>query len=286
MSLSPGVVRAAEDENGLLAELLKSGVQVSPRVTVRLPSPTLHEGMTAQQQRRAIESVAGDRYSWEALTRKSAVAPFVLKVTSNDDDPTVSARQIDLWFVAYGKLESLQGEQFLTDQLGSLEDDENEATAVLLTGEALTRRKLPVPVASSDPRFISAKVTLLEKVQIQATTRTVATSGQNHVLAASVLAAEFQKDAESPNVWRPLVRDASGKSTPGKAQPYDGLASYLQATRLQEPSGAMLLEYHLVFAEPRGWFNGSNLLRSKLPIVSQNLVRQIRRKLAEPDRAR
>ena len=32
-----------------------------------------------------------------------------------------------------------------------------------------------------------------------------------------------------------------------------------------------------VFAEPTGWFEGANLLRSKLPLVVQNNVRNMRR---------
>lgn len=272
---------ASADDNPLLNDLVQTGVRISPQVTVQLPVPTMTEGMTAAEQRRAIELIGGERYNWDSLTRKSAVAPFVLKTSGVDKDPAVAARQVDLWFVAYGALKSLQGEQFLTNQLGSMDDDENQATAVLLEGDALTRRKLAVPQAPSDPRFITAKVTLLEKVQIQATTRTVATSGSDYVLAASTLASEFQHDADTPNIWLPLVRDAGGKLMPGKAQPYEGLASYLKATQLHEPKGALLIEYHLVFAEPRGWFNGSNLLRSKIPVVSQNVVRQIRRNLAQ-----
>ena len=47
-------------------------------------------------------------------------------------------------------------------------------------------------------------------------------------------------------------------------------------------SGAVLVEYHLVFEEPQGWFGGSNLLRSKLPLVCQDGVRKFRRRMATP----
>jgi hypothetical protein len=43
----------------------------------------------------------------------------------------------------------------------------------------------------------------------------------------------------------------------------------------------LLIEVHMVFAEPKGWFEGRNLLRSKLPPVMQDSVRKFRRQLAK-----
>ena len=43
----------------------------------------------------------------------------------------------------------------------------------------------------------------------------------------------------------------------------------------------MFIEYHVAFIEPEGWFHGTNLLRSKLPIVAQEMVRKFRRNLGE-----
>jgi hypothetical protein len=36
----------------------------------------------------------------------------------------------------------------------------------------------------------------------------------------------------------------------------------------------------MIFDEPNGWFGGANLLRSKLPLVIQDEVRNFRRRLA------
>jgi hypothetical protein len=54
----------------------------------------------------------------------------------------------------------------------------------------------------------------------------------------------------------------------------------VKVTRLVEPAGALFVEYHLVFVEPRAWFGGANLLRSKVPILAQSEVRAFRRELA------
>ena len=50
---------------------------------------------------------------------------------------------------------------------------------------------------------------------------------------------------------------------------------------LAEPKGALFVEGHVVFAEPVKWFDGANLLRSKLPPVIQGQVRSFRRELAK-----
>ena len=50
---------------------------------------------------------------------------------------------------------------------------------------------------------------------------------------------------------------------------------------LKEPANAILVEFHQVFVEPKKWFDGANLLRSKLPLVIQPEVRAFRRELTK-----
>ena len=66
----------------------------------------------------------------------------------------------------------------------------------------------------------------------------------------------------------------------GEPVPYDGFGGYAKATQLESPEGAILIESHFVFCEPTGWFNGANLLGSKLPITIQNEVRSFRGRLS------
>jgi hypothetical protein len=98
-------------------------------------------------------------------------------------------------------------------------------------------------------------------------------------MAASILDRRFANDPDFPNRWRPVTRDDNGKRQLGAPQPYFGFGGYAKATRLVEPAGAILIEYHAAFAEPQDWFGGTNLLRSKLPILAQMIVRQLRRGL-------
>ncbi|HQU41296.1 MAG TPA: hypothetical protein PK867_00730, partial [Pirellulales bacterium] len=122
---------------------------------------------------------------------------------------------------------------------------------------------------------------VLDKAQVSGIAHGVVTRGPNHILAASLLDPRFADDEDFPNRWRPIHRDASGKTNLGKPHSYAGLGGYCQAVELDEPRGALFIECHLVIDEPHGWFNGANLLRSKLPIVMQDNVRTLRRKLAK-----
>lgn len=280
-SLSLGLYLAATSQGGdnpLLTELLDTGVQITEDGAIKLPPPTLRDGMSASEQRKAVESVAGTRYTWDALIRKSVVAPFVLK--TKFDHPLVDvARQVDLWFVAYGDLRKLQSEEFLMNQFASSEAEDGVIRSHVLTNDELQERGIALYHHPDDPSFVAAELSLMERVRIKATTTTITTNSLDSVLAVSKLAADFDRDPEFPNQWHSLGRDSNGKQSVGPPHSYSGLGSYVKATRLQEPQDAIFIEYHLAFAEPANWFNGTNLLRSKLPLVAQNMVRKMRRSL-------
>ena len=94
---------ACRGENPVYDELMRRGVTIDSREVVRLPAPTVADGLTAAQQRQAIEAIADGR-SWEDLTRRSVNAPFVFKISRDENDPSRLGRRVDLWFVAYGNM--------------------------------------------------------------------------------------------------------------------------------------------------------------------------------------
>jgi hypothetical protein len=98
---------------------------------------------------------------------------------------------------------------------------------------------------------------------------------------ASRLDGRFQDDAKFANRWRSLNIDDAGQRHLGPPQPYEGNAVYVRLTRLKEPAGAIFVEYHHVFLEPKQWFQGNSPLRSKLPLLLQTEVRAFRRALAK-----
>jgi hypothetical protein len=269
-------------DNQVFDLLMSRGVAVGPDEVVRLPHPTLPDGLTAAGQRRAIESVADSGHSWDQLTRKSVVAPFILQISKDDGQRDRRGRRLDLWFVAYGELKTLDNQDFLRRQFRSATsetDPENGSASRALTASDLQRRGLTSPTQPGDPEYVAAEFTLLDRVRLQVTTESTKSKTDESNLAASILDRRFIDDAQFPNQWRPITRDDAGRRGLGAPQPYFGFGGYAKATRLIDPPGAILIEYHAAFAEPQGWFSGTNLLRSKLPILAQMIVRQLRRGL-------
>ena len=57
--------------------------------------------------------------------------------------------------------------------------------------------------------------------------------------------------------------------------------SYAKISRLDLKPRAILVEMHMAFVEPDGWFQGAPILRSKFSVVAQDQVRSLRRELAK-----
>jgi hypothetical protein len=275
---------ASPAANPIYDALVGAGVKVAPQETLQLPKPAFEDGLAAPQQRQVIESLVGGKYDWETFTRKAIVSPFVLKMSEGAAESGPIIRKVDLYFVAFGSFDSLKREDYLNKQLnlaGSNDQSESTGQAKLLTADELRKRNITAGKNPSDPRWVAATSTLLGKVRISLTTQNIKTEGKDSILIASVADPRFATDAEYPNCWRPLTVDDAGKRQTGPPEPYVGLGSYAKATRLAEPAGAIFMEYHVAFIEPQGWFHGTNLLRSKLPIVAQDMARKFRRNLGE-----
>ena len=89
----------------------------------------------------------------------------------------------------------------------------------------------------------------------------------------------FDGDERFPNTWQKLTRDEAGKLIAGEPHPYSGCGGYAKVIQLHQPEGYVLVEGHMAFVEPRAWFNGANLLGSKIPALIQTEVRDIRKAL-------
>jgi hypothetical protein len=270
--------------NPIYDALTGSGVKISAQDTLQLPKPALPDGLTPQQSRQTIETLLAGKYDWETFTRKAVVSPFLLKISEGTAESGPIVRRIDLYFVAYGALDSLKGEDYLNKQLnltGSGNQSDSNGQVHLLKADELQKRNITAGGNPADPRWIAVTSTLLGKVRIGLTTQNIKTEGKDSLIIASVADPRFERDPEYPTSWRSITVDDAGQRQVGPPQPYAGLGSYVKATRLGEPAGAMFIEYHVAFIEPQGWFHGTNLLRSKLPIVAQEMVRRFRRKLGE-----
>ena len=275
----------AETPNELYEQLVGKGVEIRPDEWVTLPQPTMPDGLNETRQQKALLSITDRRHPLDLILRDSVSAKFVLKIESGPKKPnSPRLRTINLWFVTYGDLAVVAEEEFLRDAselAGGGDAGGAKNRTDFLDDNALRARGLPIDPNLPGRRegWLRAEFELLGRVDLGVTRHMVATKSKESLVVASQLDPRFIDDPKIPNRWRSITRDDVGRAVLGKPHPYNGAAFYLKVTPLHEPAGALFIEYHHVFDEPHPWFDGRPLLRSKLPSVIQNGVRDFRRKL-------
>ena len=266
--------------NALFKSLQNPGLNVGDGVKAKLPAPTMRDGLDAAGQKAVIASLIKEEYSYAEFTRASVVAPQLLKLRDEmPSDPKAPARGVDFWFVAYGDLKALDDEKFL-DRLVNAGKGQGEGKG--LTKEDLAKRKITLGDGKHES-YGHIAFDFLEKVHLKATGRVVWTRTDESVVVAGEIDPRFRGDAEFPNQWQSIIKEG-GLTKLGPATPWSEAGFYLKITRLAEPAGALFIEQHVVFAEPTGWFEGANLLRSKLPIAVQGNIRSMRKEWVKASR--
>jgi hypothetical protein len=283
LALAP-VARA--QENPVFQQLVEKGVPVPDGSMVKLPPPTLTEGMDAAAQRAAIGQVAQPAHTADDLLQSSNAAPLAMQIQAlKTIEGQSRVEQVEFWFVAFGDWDTMNSAEFLQSILKTVEQESKDnrvAKSGTLTPQQLAARNIQPPPASPglEQSWFYTTFSLFGKVQVSSTRHTAIMRQPNTSILAGIVDPRFTGDAEFPDQWRPMSRDDSGQLQIGPPVPYTSAGFYLKVTRLIDPAGAALIEYHMVFDEPTGWFGGANLLRSKLPLVVQDEVRNFRRRLA------
>jgi hypothetical protein len=278
------LVSAGEPEapapNPLLKQLVGEGFPIPGGAQLKLPAPFMTDGMTAKQQEEVLAK-ATEKIPVEAFLQKSDTAPISQKVTSVDDpDKERRIQMVDVSFIAYADFKSVLKQENL-DPL--LEGDHKDRPVVdsALTPEALAKRGIKLLNETNvEERYYPLEFTLLDKVRITGATHTIRTRTADGLVAATVLDPRFAKDEEFPAQWR-LVDRTSDKEQLGPAHVYAGLAGYVKITELKAPAGALFIELHYALEDPYAWYDGKNILRSKLPEAVREKVQAFRRKLAK-----
>lgn len=263
------------ERNPVYRELRESGIKITKDEQIKLPAPYLADGLDAEAQRKLIEKLGGRRYPWAVLTRESTVAPQIIEITEEKFPNTdTKARIAHVYFVAYGDFEAIAKSRDLSEP-----DSRDDRQLKPLTAEDLGAKKITI----EDPEHESyGYITndLIERVRLTGVLRTYSSETEDSLVAAAMLDPRFDEDADFPNRWQPLSRGSRGFEA-GKASPYSGAGGYSKITKLHALKGALFVESHLVFAEPHAWFNGGNLLGSKLTAVLQHEVRDARREFVQ-----
>jgi hypothetical protein len=266
-----------ETANPLFEQLRKDGVVLGEDKGVPLPVPLMADGLDATGQREVLQKVAGKRFSVRDFTAKSGTAPHVYAVrkiaASQEATPALA---IDVSFVAHGSLDTVANRNFLEN----LHKKSKDRRIHLLTAKELEQRKLKIESHKQrEERYSHGAFTILDRVELRAALHTVVTRRDDSLLAATRFDPRFANDSDFPNRWRKITFDEEGQRQLGPPHPYTGAGGYLKVTRLHEPTGALFLEYHLIYSEPKEWFNGADPLTPKLPAIIQSEVRSFRREL-------
>jgi hypothetical protein len=274
----PTAPDAHESRNPIYAELRQRGIDVGAEAPVKLPPPLCRDGLSEQEQQALLKEVVGKQFRLADFTRNSRVAPERIRIREvKPAGPHSLTRSVEVVFVAYGDLSTVADRAFL-DRV--LETNRKEGKATSLPAEALKKRRI-VLKDSEHEGYARLVFTLIDKVQLHLTGHSYWSRTPDSIVVAGKLDERFKGDPEYPNEWRPIVKERGGKKSVGKPSPYHGAGYYVKITRLASPKGALLVEGHIRFAEPAGWFEGTNLLVAKLPPVMQSQVRAFRRELIQ-----
>lgn len=276
----------APPANPVFERLRGPGVSLAG-VRVTFPAPTLADGATADEERAALRRVAGSDRAVPEFTRDSVSAPVVMKLRDETAGDRGVVRFADVYFVVHARLDDL---------------DPAAADGPAGEGKPVEAANMKFVAARVDARDLAARgitpadrksgVTewyvhltgrLLDRILVEATDRITATRGAGSWVVGSLTDPRFDADKDRPNRWR-TVRRRGAREESGPDEPYPGGASYVKLTTLSTVPGALLVEGHLAFFEPKAWFDGAPVLRSKISLVAQDRVRALRRELAKSRR--
>src|SRR5438067_87315 len=203
-----------EAQNPLYKSLLDPGLAVGPNAKTKFPAPSMPDGLDAAKQKGIITGLIGNDYTYEDFTRKSAVAPQLLKLRDvSPSDPKAPARGVDVWFVAYGDLKALDDEKFLERLVNA---GKGEGKGKGLKKEDLEKRKIKLADEKREG-YGHIEFDFLEKVHLKATGRAMWTRTDDSVLVAAEIDPRFRGDAEFPNEWQSITKNGATKL--GEAHP-------------------------------------------------------------------
>jgi hypothetical protein len=250
---------------------------------VEFPAPALHDGASADDERAALKAITGSERAIGEFTRDSVTAPVVVK-THDLKAPDGTIRRADIWFVVHADLDAIEPAR--TAEAAEGEGEVVEAGNMRFHARTLSLSELvqrgvrsPKLAKGYHEWYSHTEGRLLDRIRAEVTARTTATRTDGSWVIASQTDRSFDRDSTFPNCWTPIARKGE-REEPAEPRRYAGAAGFAKISRLNSVPGALLVEAHLAFDEPRAWFDGAPILRSKIGVVVQDRVRALRRELA------
>jgi hypothetical protein len=264
--------------NLVFAQVLTKGVEAGGQ-TVKLPPPRFVDGLTAGEERAALRDVAESDRAVDEMLRDSVTAPYIIKVR-DQKAPGATIRMADLWFVVYAPLEQVDPIRELARADQKKVDVANMSfeTRMLKNDEIQSAGIKPADYAASKPEWLAyVHARLLDRIEFDVTNHGAVSQSPSSIVVASLTDPAFDKAESKANCWRSVTATTTG----AQKQPYSGGISYAKISRCALKPGALVVEMHVAFVEPDGWFQGAPILRSKFGVVAQDQIRTLRRELAK-----
>jgi hypothetical protein len=276
-----GKIEQPHNQNAVYSQVIDHGIEAGGQA-IRLPAPQLLEGQDAGAQRAALRQVAGSDRALDDLLRNSITAPYILKVHDLKGDGA-TIRSADVWFVVYADLKQVD----FAREAARIDQKEVEVanmwfqTRLLKAADLRAAGLEPAPATAGQSTWYShIHARLLDRIDFEATNQVTASQSADSIVVASRTDPAFARSGQLANGWKPLS-PGGGPSKESPVQPYAGGISYAKVTRAALKPGALLVEMHMAFVEPEGWFQGAPILRSKFSLIAQDQIRRLRRELAQ-----
>jgi hypothetical protein len=275
---------AAAQENTIYKDLLSKGIPLSNTKTAKLPEPVMGDGLDEAAQQAVIKKIAPSPQLVNEFAEGAKSAPFNLILKDNDipgSKPEDSiGRRVDLYFVAQGKLATIEDKNFMGQQIKQGQKAKR-GNADFLTDQELKERSLTViDTKTLRERYAHIDIPLFGQAKVSGTGRGMQSIGSDSTFVAFLLDPKLANDSKYPNQWQPGTQK-NGVLVWGNPLPYAGAGGYAKATELKGPIPRIFVEYHLAFDEPHGWFGGGTNLITKLPQQYQSDVRGFRNDIKE-----
>jgi hypothetical protein len=271
----------AHARNSVYRQVLDQGLEVSGQ-RVDLPGPRFVDGQELAVHRAALREIAGSERALDDLLRNSVTAPYIIKVR---DVKATSAtiRIADVWFVVYADLKEVDfGQEASRTDQKEVEVANMWFQTRLMKDDAFRSIGMKPPAAEPGQNMWCAHVhaKLLDRIDFEVTNQVMATQTADSIVIASRTDPAFAEVPGFANRWKPLAKQGT-EPTDDQARPYEGGISYAKMSRTDLKPRAILVEMHMAFVEPDGWFQGAPILRSKFSVIAQDQVRSLRRELAK-----
>jgi len=271
------------------SEPLRSASQQAPAVATdeisSAPSiPNLPIGVLSLDEASTADTLAtlAGKVGWQRLAAESQMAPVRVTVTPVEVAGQRIGHQVQAAFVIRTRLETFQDEALASETLGLQADAAGQMARPLTTDEC---KQAGLEKVNANTSFAVLNLTLLNRVDLQGVVRAERRDGESGFDLTWVFDHRFDR---LPGLWASSQRrmaNALGETVREDPRPYAGASGVVVVREVRgmvaEPGESLLVvESRLAFAEPTEWFGGSNLLRAKIPLLTQEGVRALRRRLA------